>query len=452
MLGAWYDGETDAFSFRFKQMESVSTMRQLTAAVASLFDPLGMVAPVVLIAKTMIQECWKAEIHWDDQLPEDLLRRWSTCYQELETLNRLQLPRSLKTPEFRQCTTFQMHIFCDASEIGFGAVAYARWQLDETVIIRFIMAKTRVAPIKPPLTIPKLELQAAVLAHRMAGSIAVELLLNEKETTFWTDSQTVLQWIGSKHYMFDRFTNNRVGEILNTTDAEQWRHVPGLFNPDDESSRGLYASELHNNHRFLSGPDFLKLDKEEWPPTLPIQLLSSLCTTEEPQTEVMTYPSLKIVDKYSELSKILRLVCRLRQVICAWKTRNIEQTEWSFVIEAGDFQQALYLCIQNVQSRELKKDYEKLLKTGEVSRSSRLRMPTTFLDPSGIIRVGGRLKHSSLQYEEKHPIVLPDHKLTKLIVQDVHQRFHHCGPERTFYEAGAQYWIFGGRRLQELRG
>ena len=139
MLGAWYDRETDAFCFRFKQMESVSTMRQLTAAVASLFDPLGMVAPVVLIAKTMIQECWKAEIHWDDQLPEDLLRRWSTCYQELETLNRLQLPRSLKTPEFRQCTTFQMHIFCDASEIGFGAVAYARWQLDETVIIRFIM-------------------------------------------------------------------------------------------------------------------------------------------------------------------------------------------------------------------------------------------------------------------------------------------------------------------------
>ncbi len=149
-----------------------------------------------------------------------------------------------------------MHVFCDASDDGFGAIAYARWESEKEIHFSFIIAKARISPIKPPLTTNKLELQAAVLACRLAGSVAQELSLNEESTTLWTDSQTVLQWIGSEQYKFkDRFTTYRVSEILESSKVVQWRHVPGLLNPADDASRGLDARELDPSHRFLLDQD-----------------------------------------------------------------------------------------------------------------------------------------------------------------------------------------------------
>ncbi len=165
------------------------------------------------------------------------------------------------------------------------------------------------------------------------------------------------------------------------------------------------------------------------------------------QVENFPAPSLSVVQKYSSLHKILRIVCRLRQVLWCWKAKKLKLPTPSFRLEAGDFQRALNLCIRDVQRVEFSKELRKLLKDGEVPKSSRTRILTPFIDREGIIRVGGRLHHASMPYEEKHPIILTDHELTRLIVWDVHLKFNHCGPERTFYEAGARYWIFGGRRL-----
>ena len=102
----------------------------------------------------------------------------------------------------------------------------------------FVAAKTRVAP-KKPLSIPKLELQAAVLSARLSLVVIKEHDYIIDSTYFWTDSSTVFQWIRGVSKRHPAFIANRIGEILDSTDPCQWNHCPGLLNPADDGSRGI---------------------------------------------------------------------------------------------------------------------------------------------------------------------------------------------------------------------
>lgn len=93
---------------------------------------------------------------------------WTICRSELNELNDIAIPRYFKS----NAHSTQLHIFADASQFAFGAVAYARtYQSNENVSVQFICAKGRVAPLKSDnqseLTIPKLELTAALIATRL---------------------------------------------------------------------------------------------------------------------------------------------------------------------------------------------------------------------------------------------------------------------------------------------
>ena len=154
-------------------------------------------------------------------------------------------------------------IFSDASNEAFGACAYVRWRTDSNKYdTRFIAAKSRVAPLKP-LTIPRLELQAAVLATRLYQSIAEETRLQFEKVVFFSDSNIVLSWIRSQAREFKPFVSARVAEIPSNSDPSQWRHVPGELNVADDVSRGIPAQRLIG--RWKQGPEFLRLPEEEWP-------------------------------------------------------------------------------------------------------------------------------------------------------------------------------------------
>ena len=162
-----------------------------------------------------------------------------------------------------------LHVFTDASENGFGAVVYIRMSNGDDVDVNFAIAKTRVAPIKF-MTIPRLELLGAVVGVRLATSICKELKLPLSEITYWTDSTTALQWLYSKKYRFQTFVANRVSEILENSSWRQWRHVPGRLNPADECSRGMSATSLSSQHRWFTGPPFLREPENQWPKNITI--------------------------------------------------------------------------------------------------------------------------------------------------------------------------------------
>ena len=159
-------------------------------------------------------------------------------------------------------TLIQLHVFAHTSEKGFGAVCYAQLVFpDGRVQVSFVMARNRVAPLKQ-LSIPRLELQAAVLALRLNCLIRQELTVNTEDTIFWSDSETVLQYITNESQGFHTFIANRV---YDTSNLAQWRHIPGRLNPADDCTRGLRVAKLNHHCQWLARPHFLSQPKDHWP-------------------------------------------------------------------------------------------------------------------------------------------------------------------------------------------
>ena len=114
------------------------------------------------------------------------------------------------------------------------------------------------------LSIPQLELQAAVMAVRLKEQIVKEHEMKINSCSFWSDSTTVLQWIHSSHRKQQVFLANRVAEILDTTDVSQWKQVGGINNPADIGTRAINIEELKRSE-WLTWPAWLKRPESEWP-------------------------------------------------------------------------------------------------------------------------------------------------------------------------------------------
>jgi hypothetical protein len=130
------------------------------------------------------------------------------------------------------------------------------------VAVKFVAAKSRVAPLKE-LSIPRLELQAAVLASRLCKTIQEETRMQFKEIILFTDSTMTFAWIRSKGRRFKPFVSTRVGEIQSNVQPCQWRHIPSENNVSDDVSRGITVGELSG--RWKEGPDILRKPVEERP-------------------------------------------------------------------------------------------------------------------------------------------------------------------------------------------
>ena len=155
-----------------------------------MFDPLGVLAPYILPAKCLIQSLWRKNKGWDEPLDEEDQRIWEDWLGDLMKLSEFELPRCFCVDTCPEAS-IQLHVFADASEKGFGAVCYARYSLpDGSIKVLFLMARNRVAPLKQ-LSIPRLELQAAVLAGRLNCLVKQELTVKVEDTIFWSNSKTV---------------------------------------------------------------------------------------------------------------------------------------------------------------------------------------------------------------------------------------------------------------------
>ncbi|XP_041483382.1 uncharacterized protein LOC121430170 [Lytechinus variegatus] len=255
------------FGFKVSLKDRPTTRRGILSKVSSLYDPLGFLAPFILVAKVLLQGICQKGLAWDDPVDEKDLQTWQEWLDDLPRLTEIKIPRCLK-PEVlgdQVLYHYQLHYFCDASELGYAAVAYLRI-VDSAGRIHcsFVCGKSRLSPLKVT-SIPRLELAAAVLAVDMDHMIQEELRLPIATTTFWTDSTSVLMYIQNESRRFHTFVANKVAKIREATELSQWRHVNTKLNPADDGSRGLKAQELITNPRWLSGPDFLKQEEENWP-------------------------------------------------------------------------------------------------------------------------------------------------------------------------------------------
>ena len=211
-----------------------NTQRTVLSTVSAIFDPLGIVAPFTVVARVLLKYIWKVEgQQWDDPLPEDLSRRFDDWCSGLPLLQDLTIPR----PYFSSpVDEIELHMFGDCSK-DICAVGFLRAKCQGSNIAHLscVVGKARVAPMKP-ITIPKLELQAVLLAAHLRQKILGAITIEVPQSLMWTESSTVLQWLASANKQ-PVFVANRVAEILDTTTIDQRFHVPTANNPADAGTR-----------------------------------------------------------------------------------------------------------------------------------------------------------------------------------------------------------------------
>lgn len=183
-----------------------------------------------------------------------------------------------------------------------------------------MIAKSRVAPQKI-VTIPRLELTAAVLSVKMSQFLREELDIEIAEEHFWTDSKVVLGYINNEAQRFHVFVANRVQAIKNATSPKQWHYVSSEDNPADHASRGLSANGIVSSI-WLRGPLFLWEKELELKATVEPSLklgdsevgaTTSLCTTGR---EMATKASLvkTLTERFSSWYTVVSVVARIQRL------------------------------------------------------------------------------------------------------------------------------------------
>ena len=164
-LGMKWNVKEDTFVFSPDLKSMPHTKRGVVSIVSSIFDSFGLISPFILRGKCIMQELWRRGIEWDEVIPEDVQVSWIKWLSEVEQLSQLKIPTHHIL--FSSSNSAELYMFSDASEKAFGAVAYLLYEIDNDIKCSFLASKTRVAPLKPMLSIPRLELQAAILSVRL---------------------------------------------------------------------------------------------------------------------------------------------------------------------------------------------------------------------------------------------------------------------------------------------
>ncbi|XP_055613925.1 uncharacterized protein LOC129760309 [Uranotaenia lowii] len=234
VLGLVWHPKQDVFSFSaaFKPElqpvvggEVAPTKRTILSCIMSLFDPLGLLSPFTVHGKLLVQDLWRTGCGWDETIDEDSVRKWRRWTELLPDIGQLRIPRSyFGCARSDQYDQVQLHVFTDASEAAYGCVAYFCVTVGQEKRCALVMSRTKVSPIKQ-LSIPRNELQAAVLGARLAKTVRENHRLEINQQYFWTDSQTVLSWIQSDQRRYNPFVGHRIGEILTLTKLSEWRWV-----------------------------------------------------------------------------------------------------------------------------------------------------------------------------------------------------------------------------------
>ena len=159
VLGIQWHVKGDYFTFDIHVNKKSFTRRGLLSMTASVYDPMGFVAPVILEAKLLLQDLCKQKANWDSVISEEEKVRWSRWLEELPYLSELRIPRCFTQVA---AASYEIHCFADASSFAYGACSYLRI-IDTKGFVHcsFLLGKSRLAPIKS-ISIPKLELTAAV--------------------------------------------------------------------------------------------------------------------------------------------------------------------------------------------------------------------------------------------------------------------------------------------------
>lgn len=448
VLGIKWLAEPDQFAYHLQIPTKVPTKRNILSTVARIYDVCGWLTPVIFWTKSLLQLLWTLGLQWDEPVPHDVSEKWNKFLSQLPDLNNIRIPRYVAV---QPASEIQLHGFSDGSEAGYSAVVYLRCSSVDNIHVCLLLAKSRVAPLQR-ISVPRLELCGA---HLLAGLLqyAVKLISQHfriSSITAWCDSSVVLSWIHTPPYRLKVYVANRVAQIQDMTPSHQWNHISSHFNPADCASRGILPSSLHDHPLWWQGPPWLRQPQDTWPVPCftPVQNEDLPETKTEPlRIMVATETSDKdIFNRFSSWSMLLRVVAYIIRFI-----RNIQGRSKNFgFLTTTEINHAKVKICGFVQRLAFQEDLARL--KSDKPCTSQLIHLSPFLDEDSLIRVGGRIKNSTLSYSAKHPIVLPKGShVTNLIIDFYHKKYLHAGPHFLQANISQQFWILSARRVIRSR-
>ncbi|XP_055528062.1 uncharacterized protein LOC129720599 [Wyeomyia smithii] len=438
------------FDSQVPPSDHVLTKRSILSTIAKLFDPLGLIAPVVVRAKIVMQELWLLSCGWDDPVPDNLQKRWEKYKQELPKISAYRIARYALLPN----STVQLHTFADASESAYGACTYARCEDPQGIVrIQLLASKSRVAPLKR-LTIARLELCAAVLAAHLHHRIKRAIDIGICSSYFWSDSSVTLEWLRSPPNRWQTFVGNHVSEVQHFTHGYRWNHIAGTENPADLVSRGMSVEEFLNSALWSQGPSWLTLPCKSWPISNPDNVSEDILEIRQVVAAVNSTSTVNpLFLRCSSYTRLLHVVGYCLRFILNNRAKTRTQPLPSpnpvqRYLSVEQLAQTRNVLIQLAQSDGFPAELKDLREGKSVDKRSKIRRLNPFLDPEGVLRVGGRLNLSQLPYQAKHPALLPSfHPFSLLIAQHYHHQMFHAGGRLLLSAIREEFWPLQGRKL-----
>ncbi|XP_030760561.1 uncharacterized protein LOC115885714 [Sitophilus oryzae] len=393
-----------------------------------------------------------SSIGWDEKPPDRILEIWENYKSQLHLISSLNVPRRITCDDV---IYYELHGFCDASEKGYAAVAYLRaLSHNSQYWVSLVSGKSKVSPLKR-ISLPRLELCAAVLLSDLIAEISKTLENNLKfcKLYAWSDSMVTISWIKSSPHRWKTFVANRVSHIQDILPPACWNYVESNKNPADCASRGLLPEDLVNHSLWWAGPPWLKEPQNCWPSFNHSVEPSSLSIKEEEKVlfensrfyrfsivSIFFFDSL--LSKYSSLRTIQRVLVYISRFV-----HNLRHPKDKLCgyITTNELHSSLMLLIRNVQAQSF--DHEIYCIQSGKTLSKSMRKLSLFLDSSGVLRVGGRLGNSGFNFSQKHPVLLPrQHRLTELIIEQYHKQYLHVGLQTLQFLLSQNFWILSARR------
>ncbi|XP_055621992.1 uncharacterized protein LOC129765605 [Toxorhynchites rutilus septentrionalis] len=455
VLGLQWIMEEDAFQFTFGDRNVVQTLferdspptkREILRFVMSFFDPLGLISMLVIQGKIILQDVWKCGLDWDEAVPHEIYIRWKRWLVSLRCLELITIPRCY-FPMYDRCNynDMELHVFVDASEEAYSSAAYFRIVERGEVRCVLVSSKTKVAPVKS-ISVPRLELQAAIIGVRLAKMITDSHTLEIKRRTFWTDSSTVLSWICSDHRRYKQYVAVRVGEILSESTMAEWRWVPSQMNVADEATKWNQNSVSSSESRWFKAPEFLYDDEESWP--------RSKHVVTETKEEIRMgrvhqherVESLITFERFSKYERLIRAVAFVFFFARTCKKSTSISHPQGLLQE--DLKKAETYVYRQVQAEGFSMELTKFQRNGsqkwsQLNKNSVLYKLSPYLDEDGIIRSDSRISEAlCVPYEVRKPVILPkDHYVTRLLVNYYHRKFGHNNKETIVNELRQNFYI-----------
>ena len=449
--------EADQFGFKVFIKDRPCTRRGILSAVSSLYDPLGMAAPFILPAKLLLQDLCRRGLGWDDEVPDLHLTRWPALVDDLPKISRIAIGRCVKPVKSLDITSCQIHHFCDASQVAYGAVSYLRLvDMQGRIFCSFLIGKSRLAPLKVT-TITRLELTAATVSVRLNKILTKELQIPIDKVTFWTDSMTVIRYIANESKRFHTYVANRVAFIREESCPSQWRYIDSKSNPADEASRGVTADVFVRNGRWLKGPVFLLTTETEW-----VDHVQERAELTENDPEIKKEPKsfavsvsevyasvVRIVKRFSSWMNLLKFIAVCVHCQRRFRLRKREPSPNCHgnvgplslePMSCQDLDFAERELIMFDQRNTFPEEMETIKKGGSVKKSSCLAKLSPVLT-GGVLRVGGRLSIAPLPDESRREIIISQDSLGVLLIRFFHEKSGHCGREYVLVLLRERFWL-----------